>query len=430
MNFNAEMAVFLLELLIGTWLFLSSTERRKRFWVRLSLGLVLSYGICEGCNMALSVIPTSSTLVTNMFRYLIAFTMIVLTVWFSFDVTIWEALFSSSSGYAIQNIYHYLFIILLAISESMESLHRIAICNWTALLLAYGLAYIFTRRYLKMLRTHTILDVKSIIPVSLLVLFFTVVLSEQVPLVADNSMMDYMLYYLYSLCCPLLVLFLQYGLYEKYRLMGEKEIITQMLLREKRQHKLSEDSIALINMKCHDLKHQLNAYCQAQRIDSKTAKEIEQTIQLYDAVIDTGNPAVDIVLTEKMFRCEQAHIELSCILDGHVFDFMAESDIYSMFGNALDNAIESVLQEAEEHRFITLKTGHQGNLVFLHMENFCSKILTFEDGLPLTTKKDEPGYHGYGVKSIRFLSEKYGGYANIYTKDSLFILDIFFPASV
>ena len=173
------------------------------------------------------------------------------------------------------------------------------------------------------------------------------------------------------------------------------------------------------------MKHQVSALCRQGQADPALMEEIGQTVAVYDSEVQTGNGALDVVLTEKSFRCEQGRISFSCMLDGSLFDFMAAADIYSLFGNALDNAIESVAGEPEDHRFISMKAGRQGNLIFLHMENSCAAQLTFVDGLPVTTKTDSPGYHGYGVKSIRFLAEKYGGYAKMTLEDSVFALDVF-----
>ena len=141
--------------------------------------------------------------------------------------------------------------------------------------------------------------------------------------------------------------------------MREADIMKGMLYAERRQHKLSEDTIALINMKCHDLKHQVSALCRQGQVDPALMEEIGQTVAVYDSDVQTGNGALDVVLTEKSFRCEREHISFSCMLDGRLFDFMAAADIYSLFGNALDNAIESVVGEPEDHRFISIKAGSQ-----------------------------------------------------------------------
>jgi hypothetical protein len=47
------------------------------------------------------------------------------------------------------------------------------------------------------------------------------------------------------------------------------------------------------------------------------------------------------------------------------------------------------------------------------------------DGLPETTKEDKH-YHGFGVKSIRYITEKYGGDMSVTMEDGVFSLDLIF----
>ena len=47
-----------------------------------------------------------------------------------------------------------------------------------------------------------------------------------------------------------------------------------------------------------------------------------------------------------------------------------------------------------------------------------------EDGLPCTTKKEEQGYHGYGMKSMKLIAEKYGGSLDVQITKDVFSLAI------
>ena len=61
------------------------------------------------------------------------------------------------------------------------------------------------------------------------------------------------------------------------------------------------------------------------------------------------------------------------------------------------------------------------------MENYCEEEPVFEDGLPASTK-DDPRFHGYGLKSIRYVARKYGGTATVGVRDSWFELKVLLPA--
>lgn len=106
--------------------------------------------------------------------------------------------------------------------------------------------------------------------------------------------------------------------------------------------------------------------------------------------------------------------------------FMEIMDIFSLFGNILDNAIECEATLPPEARFIHLSARAVNQLLLIHVENHFEGTLELRNGIPLTTK-DDKDYHGYGMLSIRHIVEKYGGNFEISTEDRLFQIDIMLP---
>jgi hypothetical protein len=49
-----------------------------------------------------------------------------------------------------------------------------------------------------------------------------------------------------------------------------------------------------------------------------------------------------------------------------------------------------------------------------------------KDGIPQTSKLEEEGFHGFGMKSMAMIAEKYGGGLNVATDDDLFTLNVYF----
>ena len=135
------------------------------------------------------------------------------------------------------------------------------------------------------------------------------------------------------------------------------------------------------------------------------------------------------MLAEKTLLCENKNIQFNCIADGYSLGFMRPSDIYSLFGNAIDNAIEAVERNADEsRRCIGMSVKESKGMISAHFENYYAGELDFDDGLPLTTKSDKR-YHGFGMKSIKMLAEKYGGYVSVKAEDGVFNLNILLPIS-
>ena len=72
-----------------------------------------------------------------------------------------------------------------------------------------------------------------------------------------------------------------------------------------------------------------------------------------------------------------------------------------------------------------MRVSAQGSLVSIHIENPCGKKPLLIDGLPQTTKADAD-YHGFGMKSMRYIVEKYSGGLRVDWEDGIFSVDMLF----
>lgn len=208
----------------------------------------------------------------------------------------------------------------------------------------------------------------------------------------------------------------------------EMEHLQALLHMQYESYRISEESIALVNQKYHDLKHHiqlLRAASAAER--TEYLDQMEQQIRTYEAQNKTGNRVLDTILTAKTIQCQSEGISLTCVADGQALDFMNPMDISALFGNALDNAIESVKKLPNpEQRLIHVSAMRQKDFLRIRVENCYSGELRFVDGMPTTTKRDAR-YHGYGLKSIQSIANSYGGSATIDTKDGWFELRLLLP---
>lgn len=204
--------------------------------------------------------------------------------------------------------------------------------------------------------------------------------------------------------------------------------ISDRLLRERvRQYEVSQATIEAINVKCHDIRHQIRHFGDGgQGVDREILKDIAHEVKIYAAGVRTGNAALDTILTEKSLACQNLGITLSCIADGHALDFMPDAEIYSLFGNVLDNAMEAAGHQGEGKRCVSLVVQRRGGMVSIHEENYFAGELSLSDGLPQTTKDDKAN-HGFGMLSIRSLAEHHGGTLTVRAEGELFLLDVLLP---
>ena len=212
------------------------------------------------------------------------------------------------------------------------------------------------------------------------------------------------------------------------RIRMETDYLNKLLHMQKENYRLSVESVELINRKYHDLKHQIQLL--RSEISSeeklKLLDELEQDISSYEAQHKTGNKALDVILTAKSVICQKVGISLTCVADGKELDFMKSTDVSVLFGNALDNAIEGVSRlDSPEKRLIHMSVTRQKSFVRIRVENCCEEAVEFADGLPVTRK--DARYHGYGLKSIRSIVEKYEGSMAVKVQDGWFELRILFP---
>ena len=195
-------------------------------------------------------------------------------------------------------------------------------------------------------------------------------------------------------------------------------------------YKVSEESIALVNRKYHDLKHQINVLRDS---TSETERheyldQMEEEIRSFEAQTHTGNEVLDAILGTKMLQCMGEGIDLHVMADGKAIDFMSKMDISALFGNILDNAIEGTRKvEKPEDRHIRLYVSSQKGFLKILAENTFNGNVSFEEGIPKTSKNYELGYHGYGVRSIRATAEKYDGSAMMKIEDGWFQVHVLIP---
>ncbi len=218
---------------------------------------------------------------------------------------------------------------------------------------------------------------------------------------------------------------------EEQRLRSENQAMNTVLQRQYDQYRMSIDNVEMLRREFHDLKHYMIAIRSEEDPQKKEQYllEMEEAILTQEALSNTGNSVLDVVLTTKSTYCLQNNIHFTCMTDGKLISFMHVKDICSIFGNALDNAIECVSQfEDPEKRLITLSMQQKKQLILIQCENYTEASLTLrQNQLPPTTK-DNKSCHGYGLKSIQYAAQKYGGSMTIQSEDHWFTLQVLIPA--
>ena len=216
----------------------------------------------------------------------------------------------------------------------------------------------------------------------------------------------------------------------EYAAETEMNAMQNILKSQYDQYRNYLDNIEMIQIKCHDLKHQIDGL--RAETDAEKRKEwldaMEQDLNANEITLDTGNKVLDAVLGAKSLRAKKNHIQMTYVIDGKLLYFLHVTDICSIFGNAIDNAIENtVLITEEEKRLIHITVSEKKNFVIIKIANYCENPVVISPGkIPETTKTDRKN-HGFGLKSIRQSAEKYGGAVTIAMEQNWFELKILLP---
>ena len=232
---------------------------------------------------------------------------------------------------------------------------------------------------------------------------------------------------IYNIISCILVFYIQINLVSITDMRTETAQMKEMLRQSQRQYMLQKETINLINTKCHDLRHRMSSLAQHGTVGNEELREISDAILIYDAKVNTGNEALDVILTEKSLICREKGIKMTCLADGSGLGFIREGDLYALFGNIADNAIEaaSSLEDAEK-RCISLNVGTSGAFVSVSENNYYKGSIKFaDDGLPVTEKDTD--YHGYGMLSIATVVKKYEGDLSVSVKGDMFRLNVLIP---
>lgn len=227
--------------------------------------------------------------------------------------------------------------------------------------------------------------------------------------------------------CGLSMLFARHLQCRDVRLSRELEAVRSAMNAQYQQYQLSRETVELIGQKYHDLKHYIAALRASPDQAQRSLAALEEDLRGYEAHAHTGSQVLDTILTSKGLTCTRQGISLTCTVDGALLCFMDALDLSAVFGNALDNAIECEKRLADpEKRMILVYVSARQGFALIRVENYCEDTLSYREGLPRSTKGD-PAFHGYGLKSIRYVAEKYGGTMTTKLANSWFTLCVLLP---
>ncbi len=418
---------FVIPFFVAAIMFMLKTEKRDHFVLRLISGLIGFAGL------GILVCGFSEYLKIGSWFYIHFFLVMVIGsvfIWFTNKISIKESLFFIVAAYNIQNLTDNFNCLIFFQAGKPSSM----VFNWLIFLLPYLVTYpcyyfFFVRKINS--KCSDIMDNWKFVAIFSIVVGLVYLLSMYATLISPlifGTSDDNISLRMYAIIACGLSLLLQFNVFNNTSLEVEKKSLEQVIETENDNNLRNQKNYELLSMKIHDLRHQIRVL--KTKTDSEEIKasldSLEKDAHFFNTSVKTGNIALDSVLSNRSLYCSQNNITFSCMADGAKLSFISDGDILSLFGNAIDNAIDAVEQAPIEKRNITINVKSSNNFIIIRFDNYCETLVEFVDGLPQTTK-DKKDLHGYVTKSIAFIVEKYKGKPVFNQKDNIFSVNIAIP---
>jgi hypothetical protein len=422
-NYHNGLVAF--EMLLYAFLLSWHLPQRKKRWPFAGLFALLFIALAY----FFPIIEATNHLYIGFLLYLSLFALLYFWIRFLYDIPRIGALFLALASYTLQNIASTLQGLpqnFFVAAGSSTPLWVNYLSDAVSFLLVLSFTFYLSARLQKypsvVLPTRPVLFVTSLLlAVDIAFNLFVIFYGKEVTNLAYRLGLNILI-----IISGLTGLFILFDLLNETRLSLELQTTEKLWKEDQKQYRMAKDAMEQINIKAHDLKHQIHALAIGDKAISKeTGQAIDQALLAYESHIVTGSEALDVLLSEKMPFCQKNGITLSVIADGKSLAFLSDSDLYSLFGNALDNAIEAV-EKLPKKGEISLKVIREGAGVFVQVRNPYLGEIHFADGLPQSNKGD-PFNHGFGSKSMSLLVQKYGGVMSIKNEDNIYSLNIVFP---
>lgn len=237
------------------------------------------------------------------------------------------------------------------------------------------------------------------------------------------------MYNLSIICCFGLLFSTIFALYLYENIAKQAEMIKEQEQYE--QHLRTQlkhlDDILITQKQIKKFKHDfgnfqigLSAYLKENDVVSakKYLRELQEKISLEKNIVETGNTALDAILSTKVAIAENKGIAIEKKIQIPENIPVEPIDMCVIFGNALDNAIEACERVKNGHKSIKINIICKDEVLLCKIVNTAS----IDNKGNFKTLKEDKTNHGFGLENIKSTLAKYNSTPIVEKSEDEFIL--------
>lgn len=136
----------------------------------------------------------------------------------------------------------------------------------------------------------------------------------------------------------------------------------------------------------------------------------------------TGNIAIDSIINYKLSKATLYDITVSVDIIVPTEISVEIMDLSTILANLLDNALQA-LEKVKENKQLSVNIKYRKGVLLICISNTYNGIVKFENGEIITTK-EKPREHGYGLRNVEAVAQKYDGVCNFTHDNTIFKADV------
>lgn len=378
------LALFILyvQIAAGIWMFARGLEPRSGGWLKIAAAVAIYLALFMGMGSAIGKenLEGGQSLIMQLAGFIAYLWLCLAVVLVKTESSFWTALFCATAGYTTQNL-----------ASGADGLVKLLALTWfgideyqpvlwfTSFIVCTLAVYVpvwalFSRRVdARALNGRPHRGMLGVIVVVMLVVILFDVVNKALPMFGVPLAVTCVSRAIHGVVCAF-VLYAEYEMIFNQQL-KTKVAVTERVLEERgSQYELSRETIAAVNRRVHDIRHQVMRELDGHGVDRETLAGVARAVAVYDANVRTGNEALDTVLTERRLLCQREGISLTCVADGTCLSRLPPAETYSLVGGILDEAVAAARGVADPGmRTISLSIRPVGGMASVHVETFAGE---------------------------------------------------------